>query len=94
MPGSISSSRALLVPWTDGCVECIQAGDNWVHLRVCMTCGHVGCCDSSPNKHASAHARQAEHPVIQSFEPDQDWYWCYVDEVAFELNDFPSLSYD
>jgi hypothetical protein len=58
-----------------------------------MSCGHVGCCDSSPNMHASAHARATDHPIVESFEPGEDWFWCYVDEVAFLLDDVPTLSY-
>jgi hypothetical protein len=76
-------------PVATGCVECLAIGAHWVHLRRCATCGHVGCCDSSPNQHASKHARDVEHAVVQSFEPDEDWYWCYVDEVGFELPDEP-----
>ena len=72
-------------PSGDGCVDCLAIGGWWVHLRRCTSCGHVGCCDSSPNRHASAHAAATRHPVVQSFEPGEDWYWCYVDEVAFEL---------
>jgi uncharacterized UBP type Zn finger protein len=72
-------------PAADGCVECLAAGDWWVHLRRCLACGHVGCCDSSPNKHATAHFHETDHPLVQSFEPGEDWIWCYVDEVAFEL---------
>ena len=63
------------------CEDCIKTGDTWVHLRVCLTCGHVGCCDSSPNRHASKHARATDHPIVQSFEPGEDWRWCYVDEM-------------
>jgi uncharacterized UBP type Zn finger protein len=72
-------------PSGDGCVECLLAGDWWVHLRRCTECGHVGCCDSSPNKHATKHAHSTEHPLVQSFEPGEDWYYCYVDELAFEI---------
>jgi uncharacterized UBP type Zn finger protein len=71
----------------EGCEDCLRAGDRWFHLRVCLTCGHVGCCDSSPNRHASAHARAEEHPIVQSAEPGEDWCWCYVDEVSFTLAD-------
>jgi uncharacterized UBP type Zn finger protein len=67
---------------TEGCPECIAAGEQWVHLRMCMTCGHVGCCDSSRNKHASKHFRSSGHPVMRSLQPDEDWMWCFVDEVA------------
>lgn len=64
-----------------GCEECLRRGDRWVHLRLCMECGHVGCCDSSPNRHATAHHRATGHPVVRSFEPGEAWGWCYVDEV-------------
>ena len=65
-----------------GCEECLASGDRWVHLRLCLNCGHVGCCDSSPNRHATAHFKETGHPVIQSFEPGEDWRWCYVDDRA------------
>jgi uncharacterized UBP type Zn finger protein len=65
---------------TAGCEECLAVGDSWVHLRVCMTCGHVGCCDNSKNKHATKHFHTTGHPIIQSFEPGESWLWCYVDE--------------
>ena len=65
----------------DGCEECLKSGDAWVHLRLCMTCGHVGCCDSSPNRHATAHFHATSHPVVRSFEPGETWGWCYEDEV-------------
>ena len=64
-----------------GCAECLASGDRWVHLRLCLTCGHVGCCDSSPNRHATAHYKETGHPVIQSFEPGEDWRWCYIDDM-------------
>jgi uncharacterized UBP type Zn finger protein len=66
----------------DGCAECLASGGEWVHLRICLQCGHVGCCDSSPNRHASAHARATDHPIIRSLEPGEEWSWCFVDEVA------------
>ncbi|HZQ89197.1 MAG TPA: UBP-type zinc finger domain-containing protein [Gaiellaceae bacterium] len=66
-----------------GCEECLKTGDRWVHLRMCMECGTIRCCDDSPNKHASQHAREASHPIIKSAEPSEGWSWCYVDEVAF-----------
>jgi uncharacterized UBP type Zn finger protein len=69
----------------EGCEECLRTGDRWVHLRVCLSCGHVGCCDSSPNKHASKHAASAAHPIVRSVEPGESWCWCYVDSVMFEL---------
>ncbi|HTN54278.1 MAG TPA: UBP-type zinc finger domain-containing protein [Anaeromyxobacter sp.] len=64
----------------DGCEECLASGDRWVHLRLCRTCGHVGCCDSSKNKHATRHFHATKHPVMRSFEPGESWSWCYVDE--------------
>lgn len=70
-----------VVPSGDGCKECLESGDDWVHLRLCLTCGHVGCCDSSKNKHATKHFAAAKHPVIRSFEPGEDWRWCYVHEA-------------
>jgi uncharacterized UBP type Zn finger protein len=69
------------------CEKCIEQGLTWVHLRICRTCGHVGCCDSSPGKHATEHFQETKHPVIQSFEPGEDWGWCYVDEKL--LGPFP-----
>lgn len=72
------------VPSAQGCEDCLREGSRWVHLRMCRTCGHVGCCDSSPKKHASAHGRIPGHALVSSFEPGEDWWWCYVDEVALE----------
>ena len=66
----------------DGCEDCLAAGGRWVHLRLCLTCGKVGCCDSSPAKHASKHAGEEGHPVIRSFEPGESWRWCFVDETT------------
>jgi hypothetical protein len=66
-----------------GCEECLKAGARWVHLRMCMSCGKICCCDSSPNRHATAHVAESGHAVIRSAEPGEDWSWCYVDEVAF-----------
>ncbi len=63
-----------------GCEDCLKTGDIWVHLRICLTCGHVGCCDSSKNKHATKHHHATGHPVIMSFEPGESWLWCYADE--------------
>ncbi|THJ74908.1 UBP-type zinc finger domain-containing protein [Candidatus Frankia alpina] len=65
----------------EGCGECLRSGGRWVHLRLCLTCGNVGCCDSSPSRHASAHAAGHGHPIVRSFEPGEDWRWCYVDEA-------------
>jgi CPA2 family monovalent cation:H+ antiporter-2 len=71
-------------PSSPGCEECLRSGDTWVHLRLCMTCGHVGCCDSSPNKHATAHHHRTGHPIMRSLEPGERWGWCYVDEALLE----------
>jgi CPA1 family monovalent cation:H+ antiporter len=65
-----------------GCEECLASGGRWVHLRLCLSCGHVGCCDSSPNKHATKHFRADAHPVVRSFEPGETWRWCYLDQVV------------
>ncbi|HEX8104800.1 MAG TPA: UBP-type zinc finger domain-containing protein [Solirubrobacteraceae bacterium] len=67
----------------EGCEECLKTGDRWVHLRECLTCGKIGCCDDSPNRHASKHAHATEHHIIRSVEPGEDWCWCFADEVAF-----------
>ncbi len=74
-----------VVPSGKGCKECLAIGDTWVHLRLCLTCGHVGCCDSSKNKHATKHFRATAHPIMRSFEPGEDWAYCYVDEQMLEL---------
>ena len=66
-------------PRTRGCEECLKTGSRWVHLRLCLTCGHIGCCDSSPGRHATKHFQKMGHPVIASFEPGESWAWCYVD---------------
>ena len=66
----------------DGCQECLATGGKWLHLRICLECGHVGCCDDSPNRHATAHANETSHPIIRSLEPSEEWSWCYIDQVA------------
>ncbi len=66
---------------SQGCEECLKSGDSWVHLRLCLACGHVGCCDSSKNTHATKHFHATQHPVVRSFEPGENWRWCYVDEL-------------
>ena len=71
-------------PKTKGCEECLKMGDSWVHLRLCLSCGHVGCCDSSKNKHATKHFRATKHPIVRSQERGENWMWCYVDEVMME----------
>jgi uncharacterized UBP type Zn finger protein len=69
----------------DGCEDCLAQGTKWLHLRICLECGHVGCCDSSPERHASRHAGDAEHPIMRSLEPGEDWSWCFLDEVAMRI---------
>ncbi|HYK88662.1 MAG TPA: UBP-type zinc finger domain-containing protein [Acidobacteriota bacterium] len=64
------------------CEDCVKIGDAWVHLRMCLSCGHVGCCDSSKNKHATKHFRGTTHPLVRSIEPGESWIWCYVDEIS------------
>ncbi len=73
-----------VTPSGNGCEECLKMGDSWVHLRLCEICGHVGCCDSSKNKHATKHFHATGHPVIKSFEPGEDWGYCYVDDIFYE----------
>lgn len=68
-----------VTPSADGCEDCLKTGDWWVHLRICLTCGHVGCCNSSPNKHATKHFEETGHPLVQSYEPGENWIWCYID---------------
>jgi Zn-finger in ubiquitin-hydrolases and other protein len=69
-----------------GCADCLASGGRWLHLRMCMSCGRIGCCDSSPNRHASRHAAAAAHPVVRSAEPGETWSWCFLDEVAFVVD--------
>ena len=68
-----------------GCEECLEIGGEWVHLRMCRTCAHIGCCDQSPNRHATAHFHATSHPLIRSAETGEDWSWCFLDEVAFVI---------
>jgi uncharacterized UBP type Zn finger protein len=74
-----------VVPTTAGCEECLALGDTWVHLRACLSCGHVGCCDQSKNRHARKHFQAIAHPLIRSLEPGEDWSWCYIDDVAMVI---------
>jgi hypothetical protein len=82
-----------VTPSGDGCEDCILIGDSWVHLRLCMSCGHVGCCDNSKNRHASAHNRESGHPLIQSYEPGEDWWFCFLDEIDFLVEGAPSYAH-
>lgn len=70
-----------VTPSAKGCEECVKTGSWWVHLRMCRTCGHAGCCDSSPNKHATRHYHDTRHPIVKSMEPGEDWSWCYADDT-------------
>jgi hypothetical protein len=70
----------------DGCEDCLASGGKWVHLRICLECGHVGCCDSSPGRHASGHAGATSHPIIRSLEPGEEWSWCFADEVGMIIS--------
>lgn len=77
-------------PSSWGCEDCIRTGGSWVHLRMCTACGHVGCCDSSTGRHATAHwRRDPGHPLIRSYEPGENWWWCYAEELAFEVEGAP-----
>ncbi|WP_263380312.1 UBP-type zinc finger domain-containing protein [Granulicella paludicola] len=78
----VPSSKA---SYAKGCPECLAMGSSWVHLRECLICGHVGCCDSSPNKHATRHYHSSKHPIMRSLEPGESWGWCFVDEVTTDL---------
>ena len=80
----LAQVRDVAAKTPEGCEECLQTGDGWVHLRLCLECGHVGCCDDSPNRHATKHFHQTKHPVMRSFEPGEDWGYCYVDGITFE----------
>jgi hypothetical protein len=79
-----------VTPGTLGCAECLANGSWWVHLRLCRSCGHVGCCDDSPNRHATAHFHAAGHPIIEGYDPPEGWGWCYVDEVEVDLGGEPT----
>jgi ubiquitin-hydrolase Zn-finger-containing protein len=79
-----------VTPSAPGCEDCLaQRRHDWVHLRLCTACGHVGCCDSSPGRHAGGHFQASGHPIVRSFEPGEPWFWCCVDEVMFELAGAP-----
>jgi uncharacterized UBP type Zn finger protein len=77
----LDSIRDVQPDSTQGCPDCLAEGSRWVHLRECLQCGHVGCCDSSPKRHASAHFHSTAHPIVRSIEPGEDWRWCFVDET-------------
>lgn len=81
------SSIRKVVPQSLGCEECLKTGQAWLHLRICRTCGHVGCCDQSPGRHATGHFHASAHPIIEGYDPPEGWGWCYVDETVVELPD-------
>jgi uncharacterized UBP type Zn finger protein len=74
-----------LPPAVAGCEDCLSTGDVWLHLRICLSCGHVGCCDDSPNRHATRHARAQAHPLIRSLEPGEEWSYCYIDDLVMVI---------
>ena len=81
-----------VTPSAKGCEECLATGSMWVHLRLCRSCGHVGCCDDSPNRHASRHFAETGHSILRSFEPGEDWGWCFVDQLFFEPAPIPGAT--
>lgn len=87
------NQAADVTPSSEGCEDCLRIGGEWVHLRVCRVCGHVGCCDSSPHRHATAHFHATDHPLISSYEPGEDWWWCYLDELGFAVPNAPDFSH-
>jgi uncharacterized UBP type Zn finger protein len=80
----VNADRNIAANTPEGCEECLKTGDSWVHLRLCLECGHVGCCDNSKNKHATRHFLETGHPVIKSFELGEDWEYCYADDIFSE----------
>jgi hypothetical protein len=76
-----------VTPSALGCEECLKIGSEWLHLRLCRTCGHVGCCDDSPNRHATQHFHATRHPIIEAYDPPDGWGWCFVDEVMLDLSE-------
>ena len=73
-----------VTPSADGCEDCLKIGGHWLHLRLCESCGHVGCCDQSPNRHATKHYQSTKHPIIRSFQPDEEWGYCYPDDMFYD----------
>ena len=83
-------SVAAVTPSSEGCEDCLRICGRWVHMRMFVHCGHVGCCDNSPNRHATAHwTGNADHPIVRSYEPGEDWWYCYAEDVAFEVEGAP-----
>ncbi|MFN3856116.1 MAG: UBP-type zinc finger domain-containing protein [Caulobacter sp.] len=90
MTCSHRTTVARVTPSARGCEDCLRTGSGWVHLRLCRACGHVGCCDDSPNRHARAHFHETGHPVIEGYDPPEHWGWCYLDEVFIDLRADPT----
>ena len=86
MPCTHTASIVSVTPSANGCEECLKSGDVWVHLRICRSCGHVGCCDSSKNKHATKHFKATNHPIMESLYPHDPWGWCFIDEVMLDFS--------
>ncbi|MEJ2597702.1 MAG: UBP-type zinc finger domain-containing protein [Anaerolineales bacterium] len=91
LPGQIQSDQCShldqiheVTPSAAGCTDCLKTGDRWVHLRICLVCGYVGCCNDSKNKHATRHFHATNHAIMQSFEPGENWVWCYLDRIVME----------
>lgn len=82
-----------VTPASKGCAACLELGDQWVKLRMCMVCGNVGCCDNSKNRHARGHWNEVGHPLIQSFQPGEDWWYCYPEDLGFTMPERPSYSF-
>jgi CPA1 family monovalent cation:H+ antiporter len=82
--GHLETVADVVPSTTEGCEDCLREGSGWVHLRECLGCGHVGCCDNSARRHATAHWHATQHPIMRSFEPDEDWGWCFADEVLLQ----------
>lgn len=91
MPCNHGAFLKSVTPSADGCEECLKIGARWVHLRLCRDCGHVGCCDDSPNRHATKHFKATGHPIMETYDPPDGWDWCYVDEVMLDLSDNTTL---
>ncbi len=83
--GHLSAVQPVAPRTPDGCEECLQTGSRWLHLRLCLSCGHIGCCDSSPNRHASKHAHHTGDPIVASYEPGERWAWCYPDQMMLDV---------
>jgi hypothetical protein len=75
----------IVTPSALGCEECLHLGSRWIHLRLCRTCGHVGCCDQSPHRHARRHFEATGHPIIEGYDPPEGWGWCYIDDTEIDL---------